>query len=122
MQTQIIRRAHEQGHFSVVKTEALVRKDCYITGLKSKIELIIRNCVSCILPERKKGKQECFLSPIEKGKIPFDTYHVDHSGPLPSTRKSYNHILVVIDSFSKFTWLYATKSTGTLEVVTRLKK
>jgi hypothetical protein len=28
----------------------------------------------------------------------------------------------VIDGFSKFTWLYATKSTGTAEVLDRLKQ
>lgn len=63
-----------------------------------------------------------FFITYGKGEIPLDTYHIDHLGPLPSTRKSYNHILVVIDAFSKFTWLYATKSTGTAEVLTHLRK
>jgi len=41
--------------------------------------------------------------------------------PLDTTCKNYNHIFVVIDSFTKFTWLYPTKSTTTGKVVNRLE-
>jgi len=75
-----------------------------------------------VLAERKHGKQECLLQPIEKGSVPLDTLHVDHLGLLPSTKKSYQYIFAVVDAFSKFTWLYATKSTSTTEVVIRLKR
>jgi len=47
---------------------------------------------------------------------------LDHLGPLPSTRKSYKYIFVVVDAFSKFVWLYTTKSTSTQEVLARLRK
>lgn len=43
-------------------------------------------------------------------------------GPLPSTKKSYVYIFAVVDAFSKFVWLYATKSTSAIEVIDRLKK
>lgn len=122
MQNQIIRKMHEQGHFSVAKTEELVKANYWIPDLRPKVEGIIRNCLSCILAERKRGKQECFLNPIEKGCTPLDTLHIDHLGPLPSTAKSYHHIFVVVDAFSKFVWLYATKSTSTTEVLEHLRK
>lgn len=122
MQTKIIEKAHEQGHFGANKTEALIKNDYWIPNLRSKIEKIIQNCVACVLAERKHGKSECLLHPIEKGSVPLDTFHIDHLGPLPSTKKSYAHILVVIDAFSKFTWLYAVKSTSTVETINRLTK
>jgi ribonuclease HI len=87
MQSQIIRQAHERGHFSIAKTEALLRKNYWIPNVKAKIEKIIKNCVACILAEKKQGKQEGFLNPIEKEEVPLDTYHIDHIGPLPSTKK-----------------------------------
>ena len=62
------------------------------------------------------------LNTIDKGELPFDTYHVDHIGPLPTTKKSYRHIFVVVDAFTKFVWLYPTKSTGSAEVISRLEK
>lgn len=59
---------------------------------------------------------------MEKGSVPLDTYYVDHLGPLANTGKMYNHLLVVVDAFSKFVWLYPTKSTGARKVVDKLKK
>lgn len=122
MQMQIIRRAHEQGHFGINKTEALVKVDYWIPNLRTKVEKLITNCISCILAEKKHGKQECFLHPIEKSSVPLNTFHIDHLSPLPSTKKSSVYIFAVIDAFSKFVWLYATKSTNAAEVITRLKK
>lgn len=112
MQSQMIKRVHEQGHFGIAKTEALMRKDYWISNLRPKVEGVLRNCVPCILAERKHGKAKCFLSPINKGDAPLDTFHIDYLGPLQSTKKSYAHIFVVVDAFSKFIWLYATKSTS----------
>lgn len=122
IQSQIIRYAHERGHFSIAKTEDLLKKDYWIPDARQKIERIIKNCVACILAERKQGKCEGYLNPIAKGEVPLDTYHIDHLGPLPSTKKNYRHIFVVVDSFSKFTWLYATKTTNAAEVVNRLER
>jgi len=122
MHSQIIKRAHERGHFSTHKTETIVKRDYYIPNLRTKVERVVRNCVDCILAEKKQGRQEGYLNPIDKGEIPLDTYHIDHLGPLTTTKKSYRHILVVVDGFSKFTWLYATKSTTTAEVLVRLEK
>lgn len=122
MRSQVIRKAHERGHFSATKTEALLRNDYWFPNAKAKIEQVVRNCVECILANRKQGRMEGLLNPLNKGITPLETFHIDHLGPLPSTKKSYRHILVVVDAFSKFTWLYATRSTGAGEVITRLRK
>jgi len=39
----------------------------------------------------------------------------DHVGPMEITKKRYNHIPVVVDAFSKYVWLYPTRSTGVEE-------
>ncbi|CAK9809151.1 Pro-Pol polyprotein [Anthophora quadrimaculata] len=122
MQASIIRRPHEVGHFAVGKTESLIKRDYWFANMKPKIDKVVGNCVNCILAERKHGKREGSLHSVEKGEIPLDTYHIDHLGPLVSTKKSYKHILLVIDGFTKFTWLYATRSTTTAEVIDKLQK
>ncbi|XP_076652416.1 uncharacterized protein LOC143358826 [Halictus rubicundus] len=122
MQMQLIRQAHERGHFAVAKTLAIINKDYYIPNVTKKIEKVVTNCVACTFAERKRGKLEGMLHALDKGELPLDTYRIDHLGPLSSTKKSYRHSLVVIDAFSKFTWLYATKSTSAAEVVSRLRK
>ena len=95
--------AHSRGHFSVKRTEDAVAQEFYIPKLTKKVESVIANCVLCILGNKKTGKQEGFLNPLPKGDIPLNVYHLDHMEPLDSTNKNYNHILAVIDSFTKFT-------------------
>ncbi|GFW04182.1 transposon Tf2-11 polyprotein [Trichonephila clavipes] len=66
MQANIIKTAHERGHFAVLRTQDLVTKDFYIPRLKDKVEKCIQNCVTCSLTNRKRGKQDGTLNPIEK--------------------------------------------------------
>ncbi|GFW98076.1 hypothetical protein TNCV_2491321 [Trichonephila clavipes] len=40
---------------------------------------------------------------------------------LPSTNKRYQHILTIIDAFTKFTWLYPVKSTTLEDALDKLK-
>lgn len=121
LQSQMVRQAHELGHFAVKKTEANLRRDYWFPNMCPVIKKVVRNCVSCILAEKNHGKKEGWLHAIDKGSIPLDTYYIGHLGPLLITKKQYRHILVVIDSFSKFTWLYASQSTNIFEVLNQLK-
>lgn len=121
MQNEVIQAVHHRGHLSVKRTEDAIRKEYFMPDLKKKVEKLIANCIPCILANRKQGKQEGELHPLPKGDVPLHTYHIDHVGPLESTSKKYNHILVVIDSFTKFTWLYPTKSTTSQEAIKKLE-
>lgn len=120
LQSQIARRAHENGHFATEKTEALIKRNYWFPNMRSTVERIVRNCVSCILATKKAGKLEGHLNPVPKGDVPLETYHIDHLGPLPSIKKRYRHIFVVVDAFSKFVWLFGTRSTGSIEVLDKL--
>ncbi|GFU77952.1 hypothetical protein TNCV_521521 [Trichonephila clavipes] len=44
MQANIIKTAHERGHFAVLRIQDLVSKDFYIPRLKDKVEKCIQNC------------------------------------------------------------------------------
>lgn len=120
MQTQILRKVHELGHKSVRRMMETTNHDYYIDSLESKCKKIVSNCVDCILASRKAGHQEGWMSPIDVG-TPLSTYHVDHLGPLPSTIKAYKYLFVVVDSFTKFTWIYPVKDTSVAEVLKRLE-
>lgn len=99
-----------------------INKVYYISSLKSKSETFISCCVPCVLAERKKGKREGVLAPIPKGDQPLHTYHIDHLGPMTITGKLYRYLLVIIDEFSKFVWIYPTKTTNTKEMLSKLKE
>ncbi|GFS48055.1 retrovirus-related Pol polyprotein from transposon 17.6 [Trichonephila inaurata madagascariensis] len=70
---------------------------------------------------KKTGKKEGFLNPISKVNIPLSKGHVDFIGPLPSTNKSYPHVLTVVDAFTKFTWLYPVKTVSAENALEKLK-
>ncbi|GFY69022.1 transposon Tf2-6 polyprotein [Trichonephila inaurata madagascariensis] len=103
MQTELIKLAHEKGHFSSAKTEEIVKREFFIPNLS------------------KESGEKGFLNPIPKEDVPLSTYHVDFIGPLPSTNKRYQHILTIIDAFTKFTWLYPVKSTTLEDALDKLK-
>ena len=46
---------------------------------------------------------------------PMDRLNIDHIGPLPPDADGNIYILCVIDVFSRFVELYATKTTSALE-------
>lgn len=121
MELQILKSVHDKGHFGVKKMVELIEREYFIPDVGKKCELWIKNCVSCILGNRKEGKQEGFLNPIPKEGGPLSTYHVDHIGPLATTSKKYKYILTVIDAFSKFIWIYPTKTVSAEEAIGKLE-
>jgi len=98
MQNEIMQSVHDKGHLLSQRIEDVIQKKYFIPNLKRKIKKFIANYIPCILANRKQGKHEGQLNPLPKGDVPLHTYYVDHLGPLESTSKNYNHILV-IDSF-----------------------
>lgn len=105
MQREIIKSVHDNGHIGAAKVEKLIRQDYDIPKLSEKVKCIIKNCVNCILAARKAGKQEGLLNPIDKLDMPLHTYHVDHVGPLSSTAKGYKYLFVIVDAFTKFSFI-----------------
>lgn len=122
MESEIIRNAHDVGHFANQKTLHAIQQHYFIPHLEHKVGQFISNCIKCIIYNKKLGKKEGFLNCIEKGDLPLNTLHVDHLGPMDSTSKHYKYIFAMVDGFSKFVWLYPTKSTGAEEVIRRLNE
>lgn len=121
MEIEVIRNAHENGHFATKKVEESIKQQFHIEKLKEKIQDVLANCIPCILAERKHGKSEGFLHTIDKGDKPLDTYHVDHIGPMVATCKMYKHMLVITDAFTKMVWIFPTKTTNTKEALDKLR-
>jgi len=121
MERQIISRAHDRGHFAIKKTKEMIYNEYFIQNIDEKIKKFIDCCIPCFLSNCKRGKQEGWLHPLHNEDFPLHTYHIDFLGPLESTSINYKHILAVIDSFTKFCWLYRTKSTTASEVISKLR-
>lgn len=118
MENHIIRKYHDElGHLGVEKTSDVISKNYWFPSLRSKTKTYVSNCLKCIAFSPSTGRGEGFLNAIPKGEAPFMTYHIDHYGPIDKQRLAKQYILLVVDGFSKFTKLYATKTTETKEVI-----
>lgn len=118
---EIIKEAHNNGHFSVKKTLHDIQQRYWIPHLEDKVRQVVENCIPCILVNKKSGKKEGYLHPIAKGDRPLQTLHVDHVGPMDATGKQYKYILTMVHGFSKFVWLYPTKTTNAQETIQKME-
>jgi len=65
----------------------------------------------------RKGELQTTLTP----NVPFQVVHMDHYGPLIESSDGRKHILILVDAYSRYTWLFAVKSAGTKEVIENFK-
>lgn len=107
----------EVGHVGIDKTMYGIVDHYWFPNLKLKIKQYIENCITCLSCSIPAGKTEGEMQMYEKDTIPFQTIHIDHFSPLETTADNYKYIFVIIDAFTKFVWLFPTRSTGTDEVI-----
>jgi hypothetical protein len=121
MINNVIRIHHDDsGHVGIEKTIFSILTHYWFPCLKLKVRQYIDNCIKCLTFSITAGKSEGEMQLVDRDLTPLQTLHVDHYGPLEITTDKYKHILVIIDAFSRFVWLFPTKSTGSLEVIEHL--
>lgn len=121
MVSNVIRASHDDfGHFGADKVQNLITKTYWFPSIRKKIDAHIRGCLKCVQFAPKSGKVEGELHAIPKGKLPFHTIHVDHLGPLSTTKQKFKHIFVVVDGFTKFVKLFPVRTTSSKEAISCL--
>lgn len=122
MRHEIVHIAHEAvGHCSIEKTMKKIREAYWFPRMQTYVEQFIKCCIPCLYAKRKGGKPEGLLHPIPKGKIPLETLHIDHLGPFPRSTRRNQHLVVGVDSFTKFAFLKAVRNTQSKWVIEYLR-
>ncbi|XP_054746585.1 uncharacterized protein K02A2.6-like [Anastrepha obliqua] len=85
--------------------------------MRNFIKSFIKSCIECGYNKQRSGKHEGEYHYEEMEATPFKTVHLDHLGPFPKSKKQNEHILVFVDSFTKFTIVRAVRSTATRHVI-----
>lgn len=120
---QILSMQHDDGgHPGIKQTEELVRRKFWFPKLRQYVKDYVSSCIQCALSKPNRGVSSGPLHPIEKKKEPFDTIHLDHIGPFIKTARGYKYLLVAVDAFTKYTWLFPVTSTTTRGVIMNLDK
>lgn len=123
MISNVIRAHHDDmAHCGLEKTIEGVKKNFWFPSMRKKIIDYLENCLTCLMSNKQGHAKEGKTSLYPLSKVPLEILHVDHFGPLQETEDNFKHILVIIDSLTRFTWLVPTKSTGSKEVVIALTK
>src|SRR6266481_3897926 len=102
-------RVHEQnGHFGWDHTRLKLHDRWFWAGMDRDSKEAITKCSRC----KNFGLQfiNSLLRPIKRCK-PFDLISADYLS-LPKGKGGFKTVLVVIDMFSMFTWVYKLKSAG----------
>jgi transposase InsO family protein len=108
------------GHFSVDKTVERIEHIYWFRRVRHTVKKYIKNCINCIYYKMKGGPKEGELYPLPKYAQPFHTLHVDHLGPFVKSKHGNRYLLVMVDSFTKFVFISAVKTTNSAEVISEL--
>lgn len=118
MVNNIIRVYHdEMAHYGFDKTIRGISANYWLFTMRKRVKDYIENCLTCLTHDisanSREGEIQATDSPTEPGQI----WHVDHFGPLAETTDGYKYILVVIDAFTRYTWLSPEKSTRSKDTI-----
>lgn len=118
MRNEIVRASHDEvGHFALEKTLRRICENYWFANMRNYVQRYINSCIRCLYHKAPRGKKPGMLNPIEKISTPFDTIHMDHLGPFIKSTTGKKYLIVCVEAFTKYTMLYAVKSTKTQPVM-----
>lgn len=103
---------NEIGHVEVEKLLKAIRQTCWLPKLREKCANYVRNCLKSISFPPVSGKPEGFHNPIANEEKPLNMVHIDHCGHLDHRVLSKTYMFLIIDTFTKFSWLCGTNMTN----------
>ena len=107
----VYRELHEKlGHLGCEKVTELARKRFYWPYMKKDIEFYIRKRCRCIISKKPSKPEKAKLIPLDVTS-PFDLVSIDFL-KLDVCRGGFKYVLVVVDHFTRYVQLFATKSKG----------
>ena len=102
----------EQCHVGSEKTFSSIAAHFWFPKMRSCILKYVKHCLVCAIHKTRTGPRQGFIFPIEKPSVPFHTLHGDCLGPLPITSEGFKHLLIIVDSFTKYCFLLPLFSTS----------
>lgn len=108
------------AHCGVEKTVQGIKINYWFPSMGKKVKDYIDNCVACLLANSTANSREGEMQITESPSVPFEIMNIDHFGPIKESTNGFKHILIIVDAFSRFTWLFPVKSTTSKEVIKHL--
>lgn len=107
------------GHLGVDKVYSSMLEKYYWPKMHADVIQYVKTCDRCQRGKRNYNPNNPPLSPMPLvGR--FHRWHIDILGPLSKTKDGYEHILLVVDSFTRWTEAFPLKTQTAKEVATIL--
>uniref|UniRef100_A0A1B6EN58 RNA-directed DNA polymerase n=2 Tax=Cuerna arida TaxID=1464854 RepID=A0A1B6EN58_9HEMI len=98
------------GHLGIHKTIAKIRENFIYRGMDRDIATRVRSCQTCSLSKPAQNTKFGLLS-SEVAEKPLEKVFIDYVGPLPRSKSGNKFLLVCVDAFSKFCWIFPLRNT-----------
>ena len=119
MRDDILRSYHDSlaggGHQGHERTFAAIRLKYYWPKMYDEIGKYVQSCLLCQQVKRPVHAKPPPLQPLPVADL-FSRWHIDILSGLPTTKDKYKHILVVVDSYSKWMEAHLLRSQEATEV------
>lgn len=107
------------SHAGVTRTIDRIKSHFYYPNLHSKVRKQVSSCLTCA---RSKHAQTTYGNQSSTDPTrPMQLLYLDVAGPLPRTRSQHTHILIVVDGFSRYTYLLPLKKHTTEAILKALQ-
>lgn len=105
MRDNVLKSYHDAltgGHQGQERTYEAIRLKYFWPKMFSDIQTYVKTCEECQRAKRYIHQKQALLKPLPVGHV-FSRLHIDILGPLPKSKDGFRYILMIVDSFSKWT-------------------
>jgi hypothetical protein len=111
LRQKVLRERHDAataGHFGIEKTIANVQQSYWWPTIRKDVTQYVRSCDECQRNKPSQQKPAGLLQPLDVPTGRWQDIALDFIGPLPTSRRMNNAILVVVDRLTKRAHFIAT--------------
>lgn len=89
------------GHQGAERTTQRIKAKYYWHRMSQDITAFVASCPECSQWKKSNRRSRCEMSTFHAG-VPMERVHLDFLGPLPKTKNGNEHILVMVDQYTKW--------------------
>ena len=122
MRDNVLKSYHDAlsgGHQGQERTYEAIRLKYFWPKMYSDIQTYVKTCEQCQQAKRYIHQKQALLKPLPIGQT-FSRLHIDILGPINKTKEGYRYILMVVDSFSKWTEAFPLHTMEAREVAWKI--
>ena len=116
LRSKLLQEYHDNnGHPGFDRCYEALRSKYFWPRLYAEVRAYCKSCNVCQRAKINSHFRKAPLNPLPASPL-FARYHMDFLGPLPKTKDGYKHILLIVESLSRYPFAIALKTQETSEV------